>query len=59
VDLAVESLEHPGRYPLVSLVRPNKRLQQSGTKSRRPKSPRPRGPSAARSGRSNRGGTRR
>jgi hypothetical protein len=27
VDLAVESLEHPERYPLVSRVRPNKRLQ--------------------------------
>ena len=27
VDLAVESLEHPERYPLVSRVRSNKRLQ--------------------------------
>lgn len=34
VDLAVESLEHPERYPLVSSARPNKRLQP--TKARRP-----------------------
>jgi hypothetical protein len=27
VDLAVESLEHPERYPLVNNARPNKRLQ--------------------------------
>lgn len=27
VDLAVESLDHPERYPLVSRVRSNKRLQ--------------------------------
>ena len=27
VDLAVESLDHPERYPLVSRARPNKRLQ--------------------------------
>lgn len=27
IDLAVESLDHPERYPLVSRVRPNKRLQ--------------------------------
>ena len=27
VDLAVESLEHPERYPLVSRVQPNKRLK--------------------------------
>ena len=33
VDLAVESLEHPERYPLVSRERPNKRLQP--TKARR------------------------
>jgi hypothetical protein len=29
VDLAVESLNHPERYPLVSRVRSNKRLQLS------------------------------
>lgn len=33
VDLAVESLEHPEKYPLVSRARPNKRLQP--TKARR------------------------
>jgi hypothetical protein len=33
VDLAVESLAHPERYPLVSRARPNKRLQP--TKARR------------------------
>ena len=27
VDLAVESLEHPDRFPLVSSARPNKRLK--------------------------------
>ena len=27
VDLAVESLEHPERFPLVSSARPNKRLK--------------------------------
>src|SRR3990172_2558342 len=27
VDLAVESIEHPERYPLVSKLRPNKSLQ--------------------------------
>src|SRR5437899_1166519 len=34
VDLAVESLDHPERYPLVSRARPTKRLQP--TKARRP-----------------------
>lgn len=33
VDLAVESLDRPERYPLVSRARPNKRLQP--TKARR------------------------
>lgn len=33
VDLAVESLDHPERYPLVSRAQPNKRLQP--TKPRR------------------------
>jgi hypothetical protein len=28
VDLAVESLDHPERYPLVSRAQPNKRLQR-------------------------------
>jgi hypothetical protein len=46
VDLAVESLEQPDRYPLVSRVRSNKRLQLA--RARRPSSkalagrPRPR-----------------
>src|SRR5881296_3539075 len=34
IDLAVESIDHPERYPLVSRARPNKRLQP--TKARRP-----------------------
>lgn len=29
VDLAVESIEHPERFPLVSKVRPNFRLQRT------------------------------
>ena len=29
VDLAVESIDHPERYPLVSRARPNKRLPPS------------------------------
>lgn len=33
IDVAVESLEHPERYPLVSRARPTKRLQP--TKARR------------------------
>src|SRR5919201_4910139 len=33
VDLAVESLDHPERYPLVSRARPNERLPR--TKARR------------------------
>ena len=33
IDLAVESLAHPERYPLVSQAQPNKRLQP--TKARR------------------------
>jgi len=33
VDLAVDSLDHPERYPLVSGARPNKRLQP--TKARK------------------------
>ena len=33
VDLAVEALDHPDRYPLISQARPNERLQP--TKARR------------------------
>ncbi len=29
VDLAVESIEHPERFPLVSKVRPNSRFQRT------------------------------
>lgn len=35
VDLAVESIKHPERYPLVSQAQPNRRLQP--TKARRPR----------------------
>jgi hypothetical protein len=39
-DVAVESLEHPERYPLVSRARPNKRMagagEETGRVSRRP-----------------------
>jgi len=40
VDLAVDSLEHPERYPMVSRVRSNKRLQLPRA---RPASRKPRG----------------
>jgi len=40
VDLAVESLDHPERFPLLSRVRPNKRLKlpkgAAGRSSRKP-----------------------
>ena len=32
VDLAVESLEHPERYPLVSRAQPNKRVKLTGAR---------------------------
>jgi hypothetical protein len=35
IDLAVESIEHPELYPLVSQVRPNERLQRTSGKVRR------------------------
>ena len=35
VDLAVDSIEHPERYPLVSLVRPNNAMHVSVRASRR------------------------
>ena len=34
VDLAVESIEHPERYPLVSQTRSNKTLQPTSRKAR-------------------------
>jgi hypothetical protein len=40
IDLAVESIEHPERFPLVSQEQPNKRLQPTAarrrTKKRKP-----------------------
>jgi hypothetical protein len=44
IDLAVESLEHPEQYPLVSQAAqpPNKALQPTSRKARRPKSKRAR-----------------
>ena len=35
VDLAVESIEYPERFPLVSKVRSNSRLQRSPARGRR------------------------
>lgn len=35
IDLAVESIEFPERFPLVSKVRPNKPLQRTRTKTAR------------------------
>ncbi|MFQ5741042.1 MAG: DUF2442 domain-containing protein [Acidobacteriota bacterium] len=34
VDLAVDSIEHPERYPLISSARPNKRLQRTAQRGR-------------------------
>ena len=36
VDLATESIDHPERFPLVSRVRPNKRMQPARTSARAP-----------------------
>jgi hypothetical protein len=35
VDLAVESIGHPERFPLVSKTRPNSRLQRTPARGRR------------------------
>jgi hypothetical protein len=35
VDLPVESIEHPERFPLVSKARPNSRLQRTPARGRR------------------------
>jgi Protein of unknown function (DUF2442) len=35
VDLAVESIEHPERFPLVSKARPNSGLQRTPARGRR------------------------
>ena len=34
IDLAVESIEHPEKFPLVSQAQPNKRLQPAKARSR-------------------------
>ena len=34
IDLAVESIEHPEKYPLVSRAQPNKRLQPTAARAR-------------------------
>lgn len=34
IDLAIESIEHPQRFPLVSRVRPNNALQRTRAKRR-------------------------
>ena len=34
IDLAVESIEHPEKYPLVSQAQPNKRLQPAAAAAR-------------------------
>lgn len=35
IDLAVESIEHPDRFPLVSVMRPNPTLQRTSSRARR------------------------
>ena len=35
IDLAIESIEHPERFPLVSQVRPNFTLQRAGRRAAR------------------------
>lgn len=37
IDLAVESIEHPEKYPLVSQAQPNRRLQPSKARRSPPK----------------------
>ena len=46
VDLSVESIEHPERFPLVSRARPNKTLQP--TSRAKPRGSKPSGSRAAR-----------
>ena len=41
IDLAVESIEHPDEYPLVSTAQPNKALQPPSRAQRLSKSKRP------------------
>lgn len=40
IDLAVESIEHPEKYPLVSQAQPNKRLQPAAGRKRMKRAPR-------------------
>jgi hypothetical protein len=42
VDLAVESLSHPERYPLISQPEPNRRLQPTKARRKAGLKPRPR-----------------
>jgi hypothetical protein len=35
IDLAVESIEHPERFPLISMAGPNKGIQRPAQKQRR------------------------
>jgi len=42
VDLAVDSLSHPQKYPLVSKAQPNRRLQPTKAPRRRSVTPTPR-----------------
>jgi hypothetical protein len=37
IDLALESLEHPDRYSLLSRARPGKRLKPAAVRERRPR----------------------
>ncbi len=37
IDLAVESLDHPERYPLVSQARPNRRLKPTASAVKEPR----------------------
>ena len=41
IDLAVESIEHPEKYPLMSKAQPNKALQPTGRAQRPAKPKRP------------------
>src|SRR2546428_13745444 len=43
IDLAVESVEHPEKYPLVSQAQPNKRLRRGGGPPAAPQKKCPRG----------------
>ena len=40
IDLALESIEHPEKYPLISEAQPNKRVQRTKARRRSGKKPR-------------------